>query len=348
MRFRRSDRRERRRSVAVDVDVQPVDPVTFQEAVAEARRRRRRVDRERDRDARPRARNSRSDNASGNGRARPGRATRSTVTPSDVAQKRVRKPRHAPVDDRATVLRRAQRRQRRARAVRRVAIAAIPVFVIAVAYLVPRLGVFAIRHVEIVGASAVPDPMVRAAIDPYIDGRTIWTIDPKVISASVHRLPFVQSVTVQRHLPDTISVIVHEYEPLAFGLAGANGWLVARDGRILVKGRYEDWKDRIPLIRLRNVDARAGDTVSSEPALAILKLVPPTFPGTIRAIDGTPSGYIAYLADGPEVRFGDPGKAVLKLRVAQRLISMFPPQRRGSINYIDVSVPERPALSGTP
>jgi hypothetical protein len=37
----------------------------------------------------------------------------------------------------------------------------------------------------------------------------------------------------------------------------------------------------------------------------------------------------------------------VKMQVAQRLLTMYGPARMGSIEYIDVSVPERPAAKRT-
>ena len=124
-------------------------------------------------------------------------------------------------------------------------------------------------------------------------------------------------------------------------------WLVARDGRVLVKARLSDWADRVPVVRLQHGNVSAGDSVGDEPALQLLRVVPATFPGTFRTVELTPAGIIGAIADGPIVRIGRADQFVEKLLVTSRLLSLYGPARRANISYIDVTVPARPAISMT-
>lgn len=223
------------------------------------------------------------------------------------------------------------------------ALGATLVAIAAGAYEVPRLAVFGVRHVEITGTSAIPDPVVRRSIDDLIIGRTIYTANLDAIDRRVGDLPFVRSVDVLRHAPDGISITVEEYEPLAFGVAGNGGWLIARDGRVLVRARMDDWRGSIPLVRIVDRRVHPGDSVGGEPTLQLLRAIPPTFPGDFESIDRTSIGFVGTLTDGPPIRFGNAGDFAEKLAVTGRLLEIFGPVRRGNLAYIDVSVPSRPA-----
>ena len=214
-------------------------------------------------------------------------------------------------------------------------------------YAVPRLGIFSVRNVQITGASAVPDLAVRARIDPLLANKTVFTVDLGKLKTNIEQLPFVRSVSVNRQLPDGLEIVVTEYQPLALGLAQNGSWLVARDGRVLVKARLSDWADRVPVVRLQHGNVSAGDSVGDEPALQLLRVVPATFPGTFRTVELTPAGIIGAIADGPIVRIGRADQFVEKLLVTSRLLSLYGPARRANISYIDVTVPARPAISMT-
>lgn len=223
----------------------------------------------------------------------------------------------------------------------------VPVIVLSV----PHMEVFDVRHVEVAGASAVPDPLVRRQIQPLLEGQTIFSLDRDAIEREVERLPFVREATIDRHLPGGLTVRVREYEPLAFALAGREGWLIARDGRVLAPARLQDWSSRAPIVQLDAQELRSGDRVDDEPALELLRVIPPTFPAAFTKVEMTPEGMVAELADGLELKFGPPTDLAVKLRVAQRLMVVYGVDRAagGEMadnqgNYLDVSVPARPAV----
>jgi cell division protein FtsQ len=207
------------------------------------------------------------------------------------------------------------------------------------------MGIFQVKTVSVEGASAVPDLLIRNQVDSLLRGQTIFTVDTDAVVKKVEQQPFVRSAEVNRHLPDGLSIRVTEYEPLAFGVAGDGGWLIARDGRVLNRARLDDWRARVPVVRLKEDRVIAGERLTAEPALLVLRSVPPSFPGSIRAVDKTKeSGYVASLHDGPSIRLGRAQDLDRKLSVAGRMLAMFSRTEQDELEYVDVTVPARPAV----
>ena len=125
----------------------------------------------------------------------------------------------------------------------------------------------------------------------------------------------------------------------------ADGWLVARDGRVLTRARIDDWRERVPVVRIESGDVAAGDRVGSEPALRVLRDVPIDFPGAFRSVEvSRNAGVVGMLHDGVEVRLGQAADLREKLLVVQTLLEMHQ-ARRDEIGYIDASVAARPAVA---
>lgn len=218
------------------------------------------------------------------------------------------------------------------------------VLLIALLWQVPQMGVFSVRQIAVEGTSAVSDLTIRQRIDPLLVDQTIYTVDTDQMRREVGKLPFVRSVSVDRHFPDGLSIRIEEYSPLAFAYAGNGGFLVARDGRVLAPARVADWSDRVPVVRIDEQHLKIGESVGTAPALRILRTVPATFPGSFSRIDVGQFGYVGQLVDGPEIRFGRDDDLTHKFEVVARLLGMFGVGGKQAITYIDVSVTARPVI----
>lgn len=232
--------------------------------------------------------------------------------------------------------------RRRLKRLQRVLIVLAIVVCAALWYFVPRLSVFAIHHIDVIGASAVADTVVRNNVEDLFVGKTIYTVNEDAMTKKLNDLPFVRGVHISHHFPNTIAIEIEEYTPLAFGIGDNTGWLVASDGRVLSHARLADWQDRVPVVRLNEGTIEPGKRVDNEPALRLLLSIPPTFPGNFRTIDRTGEGYVGTLTTGVRVKFGDNKDFQRKLKVAQRMLVMTRSTQTRNIDYLDVSVYVRP------
>ncbi|MCW2961486.1 MAG: cell division protein FtsQ [Thermoleophilia bacterium] len=241
------------------------------------------------------------------------------------------------------------RRARRSQLLRRrirFAVAGVAVVALVTGWIVlPGSSAFRIRHVEVMGASSVSDLEVRARVDTLLEDSTIYTVDADAMQRTIQELPFVESVRVESHFPGGLSLHVTEYQPLALALGDGNSWLVSRDGRILSKAKQEDWKGRIPIVRLRGEKLAPGVRVSDEPALQLLESIPATSSLDFELVELSGKELVGQLVGGVEVRFGRPG-GVSNLRtkvVAAELMRDWARYRdKVELTYIDVTVPAKP------
>ena len=242
--------------------------------------------------------------------------------------------------------RRALDRRRRLlmRRLRLAAVVVVLALVVVGSWVLPRADVFRVRHVEVLGASAVGDLEVRQRVDGLLEGRTIFTADTDAIARRVEELPFVRHVVVERHLPGGLGIRVTEYRPLAVACGDRSCWLVAPDGRVLTKVDGSDWQGRVPVVRLATRHVRPGMRLPDEPGIALLRAVPAASILSFASIDVKPYSVVATTTEGDtEVRFGRPEHWATKLAVAQRIIQKARTSGR-KLAYVDVSVPDHFAV----
>lgn len=140
------------------------------------------------------------------------------------------------------------------------ALAAVP----AILFVIVRPDQFYVERVEFVGNHHATAAELRHLSD-LRNGTSLWSADLAAVSAGVQRHPWVQSVEVERRLPNRIVVTVHEHEPIAL-LAFTDGlYYVDQEGTPFLRATSEDLDH--PLIT--GVD---GTLEKSHPALPRLAI----------------------------------------------------------------------------
>ena len=85
-----------------------------------------------------------------------------------------------------------------------------------------------IRWLEVDGRfERVSAEHLRASLAPLVAG-SYFTVDLQEVRAAAYRQPWVSDAVVQKHWPDTVTVRVREFEPVAHW---TDGRLISRDGR---------------------------------------------------------------------------------------------------------------------
>jgi cell division septal protein FtsQ len=219
--------------------------------------------------------------------------------------------------------------------------------VLALLYLAARMTpVFVVRTIEVSGASRSVREAVRGAAEQF-EGKSLVGFDGSALVNDLEALPTVRSVSYDRAFPSTLRVFVTPEVPLAVLRLGPDRWLVSQDGRV-IRRYIPDRDERFPRFRLSGrVNVGPGTFVSDEAARVILRALaaaPASFPARIETVsleDGELTMELSATWGDPELRLGDATDLRAKLAAAAVVLRSLAADYRGSVSYVDVSVPER-------
>lgn len=205
-------------------------------------------------------------------------------------------------------------------------------------------GVFAVRTVDVGGASPAVAAQVRKAL-ATTRGTSLLKVDLAQSLQTVEALPTVESASFDRAFPHTLRVVVVPERGVAIVRQGADSYLVAESGRVI---GTSDRLARPALARIwvnRSVKLVVGDPTTGDLRTAVAAVAPllgSHFPGRVSSVTATPDELTLRLRSGLEIRLGDTVDVPLKLAVAAKVI----PLLDAGTAYLDVAVPERP-VSGS-
>ncbi len=207
--------------------------------------------------------------------------------------------------------------------------------------------VFAVQRIELQGAPPRVQNEIRRALRDE-RGVSLLKVDPAALGALLtEQVPEVQSASIDRAFPHTLSIRIRTEEPAAVLRRGAESWVVSTRGRVLrtavhgtLLGLPRIWlgPDASPRVGDR-VDVRSG----SRAVAALAPLAGGAFGLHPRYVRATRDEVTLVLRTGLELRLGDTGDLRLKLSIARRVLHTVGEAGPGS--YLDVSVPERPVVA---
>jgi cell division protein FtsQ len=214
----------------------------------------------------------------------------------------------------------------------------------AAAYAIAReTSVFAVRRIEIEGASPTLAAQIRTALAP-LDGKSLVSFNRSDADRRLAGLPQIARVSYDRDFPHTLRVTVAVEQPVAVLRKESDAWLVSASGRVLAalrRGAYPP----LPRIWLAaETDVTVGATVSTGDSVRVAgALREARFPARVLSVlDDGRGQLVLQLASGREVRLGDMSNMLVKLAVAAAIL----PRSEGA-TYVDVSVPTH-AVAGYP
>ena len=208
---------------------------------------------------------------------------------------------------------------------------------------------FAVKKVEIRGATPALSRRIEAAIKPF-RGRSLVGLNGAGVERAILAIPEVKTARVDRAFPNTLRVVVAREHPIAVLRRGRDAWVIAASGKVvrpLRRGRGQGlprvWVPASVVVSLGDPLADRGVRTAIGVLATLQKSKHSLRPTSALAHDGD---LTLTLGLSTELRFGDASDAALKLAVAEKILPDLTAPPAGSIAYLDVSVPDRP-VGGT-
>jgi cell division protein FtsQ len=248
----------------------------------------------------------------------------------------------------------AAERSRGARRLRRVLLAlGVASALLAVGYLLwLRDSSFVrVERTTVTGLTTPRAHEIRTALVDAAGRMTTLHLDPSRLERAVAGYPEVASLELDPAFPHELAVHVVERRPIATVPGrGGDAVAVAADGTLLPAAEPGRPLASLPATAPGSHGSPApgaSGTVEHRRTLTALEVVaaaPPPLVGKIATVRRTaPDGFVVELRDGPPLVFGDGERLESKWIAASSVLSR---DGAAGAGYVDVSLPDRPAVGG--
>jgi cell division protein FtsQ len=195
--------------------------------------------------------------------------------------------------------------------------------------------------VEGTGGGAI-EKQLDSALAAAGEKMTTLHVDQGALAAAARPFPLVESVSADPSFPSTLTVHVIERRPAGLIGDGSHAVAVAGDG-IILRGLPVDHLD-LPSLPLSAAPKAARLQGTMLQQAEVLGAAPPAL---LREVDhsfNAASGVGVTLDGGVQLSFGNAADAARKWRAAAAVLS---DPDLGPLDYVDLSVPGRPAVGGS-
>jgi cell division protein FtsQ len=182
------------------------------------------------------------------------------------------------------------------------------------------------------------------ALEGAAEGGTVIVPAAAQMRRVAERFPWVEAISVSRTWPRGLRVDVVQARPVAVASFGGQAVLVSDSGRVLGP---PSGGERLGGLQLRAAAPQAGADLPEleRAALSLFATLPPKMAARIGELAVDRSGSVtATLADGPPLRLGRAERMVAKAKALRLMLVNVPGRDLAAATYIDLSVPENPAL----
>lgn len=207
----------------------------------------------------------------------------------------------------------------------------------------------AVRHVKVVGGQHTTPGEVATAAGLSVEDNLLL-VSTSEIARRAETLPWVKNAEVSRKLPGTVVVRVVERRPAMVLTVTAGRWLIDRDGTVL--GPAEGEGGSLPVLSGFDPGEVGPGTKLALPqaraAMRVWRSLPSGLASHVVALFApTPYRISLSLDISTTVRYGSPAGAGAKNAVLKALLARVASHGNAPA-YIDVRVPENPAVSTAP
>ncbi|HXY85656.1 MAG TPA: FtsQ-type POTRA domain-containing protein [Gaiellaceae bacterium] len=210
---------------------------------------------------------------------------------------------------------------------------------------------FAIRTIDVRGASPALSAQAQGAIDSFV-GTNLLRLNGAAVVRRLEQLPGIASASYDRDFPHTLRVFVVPERASAVLRQGTSSWLVSAGGRVIASvdpSRYP----RLPRIWLpQTVQVEVGSVLEEDSGGAAARSLAALEQSRLTrgvAWARVANGQLTVgLRSGLEVLFGNQTELGLKAAIVRQILPTIVPASAGGPTYLDVSVPERPVSGINP
>lgn len=208
---------------------------------------------------------------------------------------------------------------------------------------------FGIREIIVEGNQAVEAQQIIELAEIQ-KGENIFSVSLERAAAWIQMEPRIERAEIHRRLPGCLVIQVEERQAVACLLAGSK--LLFLDGKGRVLERVSTWGSlELPL--LSGVDLSSSGSLPGvllegkeiDAALEILNALPEDATKLGEIDVSNPQFIKIYTLSGVEIRLGDSSDFANKYLIYSNIIRDNEMERGKALNYIDVSIPDKPTLT---
>lgn len=254
-----------------------------------------------------------------------------------------RPPEHPAIRERRRQVARAIGRQRRNRLV----LGAAAILCVLIGYWLYTGPLLSVHGVTMRGYDRPDRDALLAALTDAAESGSIVSPPRPAMHETAAQFPWVERIHIARRWPRGLAVDVVQATPVAVGYAGeGDPVLLAADGRVLevVTGRTG-----LGWVRLPGPPPAPGVYIGEAEAatLEFMAALPAELSAQVRDLGPTGEGDVrGRLEQGVELRLGAPERLHAKATALRLVLGALSPQELAEATYIDLTVPEHPAVGG--
>jgi cell division septal protein FtsQ len=200
----------------------------------------------------------------------------------------------------------------------------------------------AVTDVEVVGVTTSDRAEIVGALTGAAKDMTTLHTDTGRLASIAGRFPTVAGIDIDPNFPHGMRIEVRQRPPRLLADAGGDEVPIAADGTVLAGVAVPD-DQRLPVLPLDQLPPKRLEGAPLEQAV-VVGATPDPLLGLIEKIDRSDEfGVAVTLRGGIEVRFGDAERAEDKWAAVAAVLA---DPKLDCATYVDVRVPERPAVGG--
>jgi cell division protein FtsQ len=200
----------------------------------------------------------------------------------------------------------------------------------------------AVERVKVKGVESTDRAQIVAALTREARGMTTLHVDTDRLRSAVSDLPTVATVSADPSFPHALTIQVTERRPVLVAIDGDRKVPVATDGSLLSGAKPDGPLPELPVDSLPEAGRLSGEALAE--ALTIGAAPAPLRPLIDGVVTTSQYGVTVTMQGGIQLRFGGGGNREAKWGAAAAVLA---DSGLTTLTYVDLRVPERPAVGGT-